>query len=420
MASVRFGYACLTQGVPGTELRACTARTATAERLREVTAHNLAALGRTVDYNARAGIHLFRISSDLIPFGSSPVNFLPWWEEFAEEFAALGRKIAGAGLRVSMHPGQYTVLSSPEEDVVRRGTEDLAYHERILHLLGIGRTGKLILHLGGVYGDKAAACDRFCRNWEHLSDAVRSRVVLENDDRSYQIADVLRVAERLGIPAVFDTLHHTVNPPEEGGSLPFWISECARTWGPEDGRQKIHYSQQNPTGKPGAHSRTIDLEEFLPFYETIRNRQLDVMLEVKDKNLSAIKCMTATSGAQTAVPLEREWERYRYSVLERAPESEPQVRALLEGKDGFPALAFYGIVDRAMAAPVDWEAAAAVALRIWEAFRETAALEERARFFALVDRCRRGSISPAPLKRFLLELARRYQRAELLESYYFL
>jgi len=299
MTTIRFGYACLALGVPGSELRSCTARTATAQRLREVTAHNLNALGLLVDYNAENSIRLFRISSNLIPFGSSPLNFLPWWEEFSDVFAALGERIARTSLRVSMHPGQYTVLNSPDEEVVRRAVADLDYHERVLRLLNTDESSKLILHLGGAYGDKPVSCDRFCRNWERLSDSVRHRVVLENDDRSYHIADVLRVAGRLGIPAVFDCLHHAINPPEVGGTPGFWIGECAKTWHPWDGRQKIHYSQQNPGGKPGAHSQTISLEDFLPFYESIRNRDLDVMLEVKDKNLSAVKCMAAASGFST-------------------------------------------------------------------------------------------------------------------------
>jgi len=187
----RIGYACITLGVYNVNYRTCRQTNATTELLMQIIAHNLDALERAIDYNQRNGIHLFRISSDLIPFGSSPVNQLSWWELFAPQLAQIGKKIQQAGMRVSMHPGQYTVLNSTSESVVQNAIDDLVYHNRFLDSLGVGSSHKIILHVGGVYGDKIQAMSRFKSIWSSLDESIQRRLVLENDDKSYTISDVL-------------------------------------------------------------------------------------------------------------------------------------------------------------------------------------------------------------------------------------
>ena len=165
------GYACLNIGTPNTNIRSVMQRNATPEKLTEVTAHNLEALEKMIDYNIANDIRLFRISSDLIPFGSSPVNGLDWPEIHKEAFERIGAKIRKSGMRVSLHPGQYTVLNSPTEDVVERAITDLIYHDKILTALGTDTTNKIILHVGGIYGDKEAALDRFAENFQRLPES---------------------------------------------------------------------------------------------------------------------------------------------------------------------------------------------------------------------------------------------------------
>ncbi len=418
---IRIGYACLTMGAPGTELSACTLRTATPERLREVTAHNLEALRRQIAYNAENGIGLFRISSDLIPFGSSIHNTLEWGMEFTETFSEIGAAIGRAEMRVSMHPGQYTVLNSPDPDVVERAAADLTYHEKVLRLLNTDCSNKLILHVGGAYGDKKAAIERFYKNWGRLSDDVRNRVVLENDDRLYNIEDVLELAKRLHIPAVFDNLHHALNPPEQKVPPAEWIERCAETWKTADGRQKIHYSQQNEAGRPGAHSRTISVEPFLSFCEPITQINLDMMLEVKDKNLSALKCICLLSSENgTARLLEREWERNAYAVLERSPEIFGRIEQMLRDDTGCSARRFYELVERAAELPVQADNAISAALAVWSLLEEAADAAEKKHFLACLGRYRNGTAGLQPVKNLLLRLTQKYHRTSILKSYYFL
>ena len=121
----KIGYACLALAVPDTGFKSCIMKNATDEKLRELISHNLSSLENLVDYNIRNNIMLFRISSDIIPFGSSPVNQLEWWNIFKEDFSRIKKKIINSGMRISMHPGQYTVLNSPDEGIVSRAIEDL-------------------------------------------------------------------------------------------------------------------------------------------------------------------------------------------------------------------------------------------------------------------------------------------------------
>lgn len=417
---INFGYACIALGVVDTQMKSCIMRTATPERLREIIKHNLQVLMRLVQYNKENNIHVFRISSDLIPFGSSPVNTLSWQEEFRNEFEAIGKAIADADLRVSMHPGQYTVINSPDDDVVIRAIADLEYHEQVLRLLNTDNSSKIILHVGGAYGDKETAMNRFCHNWLRLSENVRNRVVLENDERIYNIADVLKIASQLGVPAVFDTLHHSLNLPNENGSESDWILQCAKTWGKHDGRQKIHYSQQSTDGKPGAHSKSIYTEPFLTFYETVRHMDLDIMLEVKDKNLSAIKCSLVVLDTSKITSLEQEWAKYKYSVLEHSSSGYLEIRALLKDKCTYPAKQFYSILEQALDEPLKTDNTVNALLHVWGYFKNIAQSDEKKRFFSSLDKYRNSTGKLTTVKNQLYKLAKKYDENYLLESYYFL
>ena len=289
------GYACLAVGVPDTDMKHCLIKNASKDRLSQLIAVNLKALDHIIDYNIKNGIKLFRISSELIPFGSHPVNTVEWWELYDKEFQIIGNKIRDSGMRVSMHPGQYTVLNSPHQSVVDKAIQDLNYHAKVLDCLRTGQKHKIILHIGGVYNDKKKSAERFIANYHQLSDAVKERLVIENDDRSYNISEVLQIGRQLNIPVVFDNLHHEVNPPDENKPENFWINECKRTWQKKDGIQKIHYSQQDYEKKRGSHSNTIRINEFMTFYTNLGREDIDIMLEVKDKNLSAIKCINCIS-----------------------------------------------------------------------------------------------------------------------------
>ena len=151
---IRIGYACINTKLDSPN-RTCRLKNATPEKILELAAVNVEALQPILDWNAAHGIELFRITSDLIPFGSHPINTVPWWRILKSQFARLGDFIASKGLRVSMHPGQFTILNSPRREVVANSVKELEYHTAVLDALGVDNSHKIVIHLGGVYGDKS-------------------------------------------------------------------------------------------------------------------------------------------------------------------------------------------------------------------------------------------------------------------------
>lgn len=394
-------------------MRTCREKNATPENLQTLVRYNLESLERMIGYNIENGIRLYRISSDLIPFGSSPVNTLDWETAFAADWRRIGEKIARGGIRVSMHPGQYTVLSSPDEGVAARAAEDLAYHARVLDLLQTDRSHRIVLHAGGAYGDRPRALERFSRRFRALTDTIRRRIVLENDDRIYQVAEVLSLGESLGIPVVFDALHHRVNPPGEDPGAREWIRRCAATWTPGDGPQKIHYSQQEPGKRAGTHTRTIRVVPFLEFWGQLGKTPPDCMLEVKDKNLSALKCIHCTDPPFPGA-LARDAARWVRVLEERG------IRLEVPAGDGpAEAVGFYRALEEALETPPRPAPAAQAAAAVWEEHLAAGAPEKGPAFSRYLSEYRKDRIPREKLKRWLYREAVRQARHQLLDSGYF-
>lgn len=413
------GYACLTIGVPGTSISSCTLKNATQDNIHSLILKNLAALEVMLDYNIRHGIQLFRISSDLIPFGSHPINQVTWWNDYRAYFEVLGDKIKKSGLRVSMHPGQYTVINSNDPGVVERSVQELVYHARFLDTLGVDRTNKLVLHIGGVYGDKITATNNFIREYARLPEEVKRRLVIENDERCYNINEVLEISKACGAPVVFDNLHHRINPPTEKLLDYEWIRRCSNTWKPEDGRQKIHYSQQKDQAPPGSHSDTIFLQPFTEFYQPLSEVAPDIMLEVKDKNLSAIKCIHAVIENSPAKKLEKEWARYKYYVLSKDSKAYQAIRELLKEKEALVAKEFYEIIEKAYQLPENTGAEVNAAQHVWGYLSKDCTASEKKRYEKLTEEYTKGSASIVSLKKHLLKCSVLHGQDYLIQSLYF-
>lgn len=414
------GYACLTLGVPNTNLKTCRMENATDEKLQELIIHNLQALENIIDYNIKNNIKLFRISSDIIPFGSSPVNKLNWTDLFAEKFTALSKKVKEHGIRVSMHPGQYTVINSPRQDVVGRAIEDLNYHTKFLQAIGGDDTNKIVLHIGGIYKDKNKAMESFIHNYSRLSNDIKKHLVIENDDRSYTIEDVLEIGEKVGIPVIFDNLHHAINKSHCNKEDIYWINRCRRTWKSKDGKQKIHYSQQDPLKQAGGHSKTIGIKTFLEYYQEINGQDIDIMLEVKDKNLSAVKCINSVSEYKKIKLLEQEWAKYKYNVLEKSPNNYNTIRQLLKDKSQYPAIEFYQLIEETLEKEEEIGSAVNGALHVWGYFKNIASEKEKASLLKNIKAYEEGEVSLNKVKNLLKKLTKKYQEDYLLDSYYFI
>ena len=415
---LRIGYPCLTVGEPLLNYRTLTQKYLTKDRLYEVISNNLATLKRHIIYNFERQILVFRISSDLIPFGSSLLNSFPWADDFAPQFQELKALISQTKMRISMHPGQYSVLNSPHERVVTATIRDLEYHQKVIALLGGSSEHKIILHIGGIYGDKEAAVKRFIAQYKLLSVDIKKHLVIENDDHFYDLETVLGISYETGAPVIFDLFHHQVLPSLEGVDLQTLFQLVRATWRPSDGRMKIHYSEPDLNKRGGAHSQTIGAVSFLKTFESFRHEDIDIMLEVKDKNISAIKCHNLISTDQPIEPLEYAWSQYKYLVLEHDHQAYQAIRELLKHKSEYPVLAYYQLVEKALHKKPTPGGMRNAAMHVWGYFKKVATDREKKSFEQYLQSIADNEGNNLKIKRFLRKLAFKYNETYLIRSLY--
>ena len=282
---MRIGYPCINRSIDCTASRTFRLASYTEERMRETVFGNLSCLEKILAYNVSHGMLFFRITSDLVPFASHPVCTFPWQEEFAGVFEKTGDSIRHHGFRISMHPDQFVLLNAPDTGILQRSIADLVYQVQVLDLMRLDRSAKVQVHVGGVYGDKHAAIDRFVKQYDLLDTAIRDRLVIENDERSYALSDCLAIHERTGIPVIADTFHHSLyNTGEQFTAL---LDTVRKTWKTHDGIPMIDYSSQEPGKRAGAHAMHIVAEDFRQFLKETLPADFDLMLEIKDKEKSA-------------------------------------------------------------------------------------------------------------------------------------
>ena len=186
-----------------------------------------------------------------------------------------------------MHPDQFVLLNASDEKVVESSVCELEYHARALDLMGLPVTAKLQIHVSGVYGDKQAGITRFVERYRGLPRPIRRRLVVENDDRSYTVADCLEVNRLTGAPVLFDVFHHKVN--SAGEAMRESLCRCAATWRKRDGLPMVDFSSQAPGQRRGRHAEHLDRRDFRQFLAQARGIDCDVMLEIKDKEQSALQ-----------------------------------------------------------------------------------------------------------------------------------
>jgi UV DNA damage endonuclease len=285
------GYACKNVTLGLDTGRSFRLASLTPERVRDTVAMNLDALEAILRWNVQQNIRFLRVSSDVVPFASHPASSFDWEAAFAERLAEIRDYAAAEGVRLSMHPGQFTVLSSPRPEVVEAALADLDWQARFMHALDPDE-GTLTLHAGGAYGDKPSALERFAYNFRRLSPLAQRMLILENDDKVYHADDVLPLCERLGVPMVFDFFHHRVfhaDGRREAGLLDV-LARVVDTWG--ERVPKFHLSSAKEGGPRTAHADLVleaDLQAALDLMAQVGgDRPFDVMLEAKQKDCAVL------------------------------------------------------------------------------------------------------------------------------------
>lgn len=412
---MKIGYACIPLTTNARTNRRLTLKNFSEKMFLEILEQNLIDLRRILENNDKYSIKLFRISSDIVPLGSHSINEISWHKHFQDELNDIGKFIKKCGMRVSMHPGQYTVLNAEKEEIVVKAIKELEYHARLLDSLGVDSSNKIILHIGGGYGDKNTAINRFIDNFKRLPSSVKNRLVIENDGKIFNIEDLLFVSSQINIPVIFDNLHHECNN-EIDVPIKEIMKKVAKTWQEKDGNVKVHYSQQNPHKQVGAHSTTIVVKNFLEYYEEVKEFNPDVMLEVKDKDISAIKCTLIVNNMNKKlkpVIIEKQWAKYKYVLMERNYKYYKECSKLV--KENCSIEEFYRYTDEIINFDVENGSFINTAKHVWGYVKNYASDRELMHFEKLlIDMEHKEKI-----KAYLKKLSEKYNAQYMINSYYF-
>ena len=298
---MKIGYPCVNEAMDCSAANTFRLASYADERLVAAVTANLACLRRMLAWNVAQGLLFFRMGSGIVPFGSHPINTFPWQTHFAADFQAIGDYIKTNNLRVSFHPDQFVVLNSPSVDIVQRSIQELIYQGSMLDLMGLDGTAKLQIHVGGLYGDRELALSRFAAVHATLPAAVKARVVVENDDRLFPLRDCLRLHAETGVPILFDNFHHECL--NHGEPMAEALRLAAATWHPTaDGVPMMDYSSQALGERKGKHTDDLVDDQFRRFLQEFHGLDMDLMLEIKNKEASALRAVTILRELGLSVP----------------------------------------------------------------------------------------------------------------------
>lgn len=252
-------------------------------KLLEITKNNLDSLYEIIKYNVKNNFHFYRLTSKLVPLATHDKIDFDYITPLLDEYKKIGKLINDNNIRVDTHPDQYAVLNSMDSKIVKNTVEILEYHYKIMDALGI-KDKIIILHVGSSACGKKASITRFINNFNKLPDHIKKCIAVENDDKVYNIKDVLELCHKINVPMVLDYHHFICNNEKE--DINDYLKEIIDTW---DGKlPKMHFSSPKSKLKKEfrSHSDYINKECFIKFINILKkqDKDIDIMLEAKAKD----------------------------------------------------------------------------------------------------------------------------------------
>ena len=251
----------------------------------ELVLQNVRDLIQVIKWNEKNNIKFYRMSSEIFPWMSEyDFTQLPDYGKISTLLLGAGNLAKRYNQRLTFHPGPFNVLASPNDNVVQKTIIDLNKHSQIMDMMGLSTTpyNKINIHVGGVYGDKESALQRWVDGFKLLDDNTRSRLTVENDDKqsAYTVRDLMFIHEHTGIPIVFDYHHHTCHP--DGMSHKEALEMAISTW-PDGITPIVHVSEPR------------DEKNFRAHHDYVQNKvdtygyNVDIMMEAKAKELAVLE-----------------------------------------------------------------------------------------------------------------------------------
>lgn len=253
------------------------------EKINQIIKSNLENLIEILNYNIKNNLHFYRLTSKLIPLAThSEVNF-EYIEKYKSYYDKIANIIKNSNIRLDVHPDQFCVLNSTNKEVLDNAFRILEYHYNILDALKI-ENKVIILHVGSSVFGKEKSIQRFKNNFYKLPVYIQKAIALENDDKIYNVSDVLGLCIDLDIPFVLDYHHNICNSSEK--NIEYYLTDIIKTW--KNNIPKFHFSSpKNKTKKDfRSHHDYIDSNDFIKFIEILKKytKNADIMLEAKAKD----------------------------------------------------------------------------------------------------------------------------------------
>lgn len=279
--------------------RTCIRRTFSVERAQSLALQNIRDMITMIEWNEKHKISLFRLSSTMFPHFTDSET-----ESYTIDFAKADLQKAGKlanrySHRILMHPGQFNNIGAIEKRVFENTVADLSHHADILDCMDIGKEGVLIIHGGGIYGDKEETIHRWLKQYDELPQKVKNRLVLENCEKSYSAEDCLKISDQTGIPVVFDFHHYNcysiLHPQKQQKPIIDLLPLIVDTW--KDVTPLMHISEQGD-GKIGHHSDFIENlpPSLLTYLSQNPEIQIDLEVEAKMKEQAIFRLMKKYPG----------------------------------------------------------------------------------------------------------------------------
>ena len=265
------------------------------KKLLYLTEQNLKNTLRVLHYNIAHGIELYRMSSSLVPLATHPDVKWDFITPFKELFQEIGSLVRTHNLRVSFHPNQFTLFTSPQEHITANAIIDMTYHYNMLEAMGLHKDANINIHVGGMYGNKLEAITRFHKNFNKLNKEIRMQTTLENDDKTYTAVETLQICEQQNVPMVFDYHHYWANRQEE--NFEELLERIFATWERTGKVPKFHLSSPKSEKLIRAHADYVDIDFALPFIHALKafRKSADIMIEAKLKDQAALRLVEQLS-----------------------------------------------------------------------------------------------------------------------------
>ena len=296
---IRFGYVAISLNLPNVTTSSTLTFTRynkilnsreKIDKLKAVTQSNINDLKTIIEYNIENKIHFYRMTSKLIPLATHPeVEDWNYDKFFNPDLKIVGKLINKSNMRIDTHPDQFNVINSHREEVFKKTIINLEYHMKMFELMNI-KNPKMVIHVGGSYGGKEEAIKRFIKNFRRMPKYIQKAIILENDDKIFNIEDTLYICKELSIPMVLDIHHHWCNG-MDSLDINRYIIDILKTWDNENYPPKIHLSTPKDNNNDRKHADFISVDNFLELLEIIKDtkRDVDIMLECKKKDIALFK-----------------------------------------------------------------------------------------------------------------------------------